>query len=149
MDDEAVWGVTPNQTVLRWNGTTWNTVLGGLMSIVTSGESGVWGIDTTLSVYYRTGTKGGTLSQGAGIKWKKIDGQLTWISSGLEGIVWGVFSNRTNTKVFKREGITEYKPEGTNWKEVEGELIQLDVLGDTVWGVNKDNEVVFYNIEGK
>ena len=81
----------------------------------------------------------------AGSEWEKVDGGLSLISSGADGEVWGIM----NEKIFKREGVSKEKPTGTACRQVIGSLVQQDVFGGEVWGVNSQHQIFHTEIKGK
>lgn len=99
---------------------------------ISSGQAGVWGVDSSYGVWYRENTKT------AGFL-KKIDGSLKQISSGKDQ-VWGVDKNY---QVYYRSGISASNPTGTEWKKIFGRMAQVSVssFDNALWAVNNNNQV--------
>jgi len=137
LDDSVVWGVNPQNETRRWKGgNNWEQISGGL-TVVSCGQSGVWGVSHDDKILYRNGTYGGGST--AGSEWQEVDGRLVWISSGSDGEVWGV---NKDAQIYQRDGITQANPVGSGWKQVPGELIKVSVWAGQAWGVNKD-DIIF------
>ena len=136
-DDSVVWGVTEGTSIRRWTGKYWKKV-DGQLDVVSCGQSGVWGVNPTGSIFYRLGTYGGYTS-GKG-RWKKVDGLLNWISSGAAGEVWGVDKNGN---VFRREGISSVNPTGTAWKKMPGSMKQVSIWAGQAWAVNSQDQIFY------
>ncbi|XP_066302848.1 lectin L6-like [Branchiostoma lanceolatum] len=115
--------------------TTWKSIY-GLLTSISVGSKGVWGVNPYDSIFYRLGTLEHGASSGSG--WAHVEFRLKQISSGHS--VWGV---NANDDIFIRQGITSSNPTGTGWLNIEGKLKQLDVssTADQVWGVNMHNYI--------
>ena len=61
--------------------------IGGSLTHVTVGKSGVWGVNWNNDIYFREGV---TSSKPDGIGWKHLSGELIQIDAGSFGIVYGV-----------------------------------------------------------
>ncbi|CAB4030800.1 Hypothetical predicted protein, partial [Paramuricea clavata] len=59
----------------------------GLLTHVTVGKSGVWGVNQGDDIFFR---QGATPGAPYGIGWRKLDGLLKQIDAGSSGIVYGV-----------------------------------------------------------
>ena len=54
-----VWGVNAKNEIYRWKGgNSWERISGGL-TVVSGGQSGVWGVSHDDKIWYRKGTYGG------------------------------------------------------------------------------------------
>ena len=91
----------------------------GLLTCVSKGKSGVWGVNRNEDIYQQNGQS-----------WQSVPGKLVQISSGSE--VWGV--NRSDE-------IYRYK--GNNaWQRISGALKNVDVSDQgRVWGVNNNQDI--------
>ena len=133
-NNDNVWQLTKGQDIFRWTGITWKKVAGNL-SQISVGESGVWGVNSANSIFYRQGTYGDTDTDGTA--WTKVSGNLKWISSGTDMVV-GV--DKANN-IYYREGITADTPTGTKWIKVPGSLKQIDVNKNEVVGIDSGSSV--------
>ena len=66
----VVWGVNTQQSIFVLIGRGWISVAGKL-NHVSSGDSGVWGVNAVNAIYYREGI---TKDKLQGNSWTKIDG---------------------------------------------------------------------------
>ena len=130
------WGVDPDDNVYSIQNGKVRKVPGKLVH-VSSGESGVWGINRADRIYYR---KGVTARRKSGSMWKGIGGRLRQIDSGPFGIVCGV--NRGN-QIYCRRGITPRRRAGRSWINVPGRLMYISCGLYGHWGVNKAWNIYF------
>ena len=79
-----------------------------------------------------------------GSGWQQVEGDLAWISLGSYGQVWGVHKQGN---IWRREGVTEANPTGSSWKQVPGELSKVSVWGGWAWGVNKDLNIFYKEVQ--
>jgi len=102
---------------------------------ISVGESGVWAVNKSSDVFYRTGTYGDP-DDTDGSGWEHVKPtKLKWVSSGKDLVV-GV-DNSNN--VFYREGITRKEPTGTRWVHVPPtHMKRVDINGDELYGVNPE-----------
>jgi len=131
-----VWGVNSGGNIYRWTGSNWQNVPGiPSAKQVSVGESGVWVVNSSDEIFYRTGTVGDINTDGSG--WTKVAGALKWISSG-KGTVVGV---NGGDSIYYRKAVSSSNPTGTRWEKVSGKLMQIDVDGDQVVGVNSVHNI--------
>ena len=64
---------------------------------------------------------------------------MTWVSSGVDGEVWAL----NNGRIFRRLGVTRGNPTGISWKPMPGYLVQIDVFGGQIWGIDLQGNIVF------
>lgn len=68
--DDILWGVNSGHYIYIRNGNGWSQV-GGLLTHVTVGKAGVWGVNVHKNIYYREGV---TRSNPKGSSWTQISG---------------------------------------------------------------------------
>ncbi|CAB3981094.1 Hypothetical predicted protein [Paramuricea clavata] len=132
-----VWGVSNNYIYRLSKNSTWEQVEGS-MKHVSTGEAGIWGVNSLNDVHIR---KGVTSTTPSGTEWKKIlPEKFKQIDSGPRGIVYAV--NQPDF-IFCRRGITTDIPEGTAWIRLDGLLkyVSCNVMG--CYGVNWHNDVYY------
>lgn len=133
---ETPWGVDPDDNIYSLQNGKVRKISGKLIHI-SSGESGVWGVNRGNAIYIR---KGVTARRKSGSRWQHIGGRLKQIDSGPFGIVCGV--NRGN-RIYCRRGITPKRRTGINWINVPGSLMYISCGLYGHWGVNKAWNIYF------
>lgn len=133
---ETPWGVDPDDNVYSLQNGILRRVAGKLIHI-SSGESGVWGVNRGKYIYYRTGV---TPRRKTGSGWKRIGGRFKQIDSGPFGIVCGV---NNGDRIYCRRGITPKRRTGVNWISVPGRLMYISCGLYGHWGVNKAWNIYF------
>ena len=133
---ETPWGVDPDDNVYSLQNGKMRKISGKLIH-VSSGESGVWGVNRGNYIYFRRGV---TERRPSGSSWRRIGGRLKQIDSGPFGMVCGV--NRGN-QIYCRRGITLSRPMGVNWINVPGRLMYISCGLYGHWGVNKAWNIYF------
>ena len=109
----------------------------GKLIHVSSGESGVWGVNRANNIYFRRGV---TPRRKRGSMWKHIGGKLKQIDSGPFGIVCGV---NGGDQIYCRGGISPKVRGGRNWINVPGRLMYISCGLYGHWGVNKAWKIYF------
>lgn len=132
----AVWATDPSEDIYFLSGKQFQKVAGKLIH-VTSGASGVWGVNRLNQIFFRDGV---TLSLPKGVAWKLVAGGLMQIDSGPKGVVCGVAKAYG---VYCREGITDASPTGTKWFRTSGLLKYISCGGYGYWGVNAGGDIFF------
>ena len=108
------------------------------MKYITSGGSGVWGIDRLGSTFYRRGVA--PLAP-KGAYWASVPGpKLEKIDSGPEGFVMALDENGN---IHLREGITKDNPTGTGWRQVGSGYKHLSVGSYGYWVIDQSNQAYF------
>ena len=108
------------------------------MTWVTSGGSGVWGVNNAGQVFYRRGV---APLVPKGIDWKEVPLPNAYrIDSGPMGSVLAL-DNAGN--LLLREGITSSVPTGTGWKPVASGYKHMSIGSYGYWAVNDRNDVFF------
>ncbi|MBK8014596.1 MAG: hypothetical protein IPK13_25005 [Deltaproteobacteria bacterium] len=99
----------------------WVPVAGNLLTDIAVGSDGsVWGIDSGLMIYRRSGSG-----------WERVPGQLHQISVGSASHVWGVGAA---ARIYRRDG--------NAWTEIPGGLRQVSVGSDgSVWGIGSGGSI--------
>ncbi|XP_078615857.1 perivitellin-2 31 kDa subunit-like isoform X2 [Branchiostoma floridae x Branchiostoma japonicum] len=118
------------QSAPRW------TPIDGSMKYVSVGSNGVWGVDHSNAIFYRSGTFENEASSGT--DWVNVEGQLKQVASGHA--VWGI---GTTNLIYTRLGTSASNPTGTAWEQIAGGLKQIDVSSTaySVWGVNRHDHI--------
>ncbi len=124
----AVFGVDPTDRIYTRRNGNWKKI-GGLLTHVSTGGAGTWGVNRGQAIYYHSGKR-----------WANAGGRLKQIDSGPPGIVCGV--NR-NDYIYCRRGITPLRPGGSGWIKVSGGLKYISCGAFGHWGVNKNNDIYF------
>ena len=133
---ETPWGVDPDDNVYSLQNGKMRKISGKLIH-VSSGESGVWGVNRGNYIYFRRGV---TERRKSGSSWRRIGGRLKQIDSGPFGIVCGV---NQGDQIYCRRGITPRRRAGQNWINVPGRLIYISCGLYGHWGVNKAWNIYF------
>ena len=141
-------GISPNAWAVDIRGGTyfqsgnmWRLVGQDNMIWITSGESGVWGIDMFGKLFYREGV---TRIAPKGINWKEVkSAKLNRIDSGPAGALLALDDNGN---LLLREGATAKNPTGTGWNPVGSGYKHLSVGSYGYWAVSDRNEVFFATI---
>jgi tectonin-like protein/cysteine-rich secretory family protein len=91
--DGAVWGVDPNDNVLRWTGSQWQQVQGRkLKQLSVRNAQEVWGVDASEALFRWNGSA-----------WEQpIPANLAYVSVGADGAVCGI----ANGNVYCRDAST-------------------------------------------
>lgn len=121
-------------TAANPSGTAWEIFAGGLLTQITSGETGIiWGINHASTLYY--------FYNGM---WKRFSGKFKWVSCGKFGC-WVI---RSYGSTSFRTGVTSNNPGGLSWVDTGGSLKQLDCSLHTgeVYAVDDAGQV--YTREG-
>jgi Tectonin domain len=122
----AVWGISADQNIFSYDGTQFVQIPGQLTQISVGGAgTEVWGINASQQIFrYNFVSK--TFIQ--------VPGSLKMISVGgpVGNVgVWGV--NAANS-------VFEFV-EGTGFVQIPGLLTQIAVFGDSVWGINSNQDI--------
>jgi len=163
-----IWGINASQDVFRFDGnsSTFKQVPGKLIQIAVDNRPGlstpaVWGIDAAQNIFFYNGTQfvqiPGQLTQiavgGAGTEvWGINAGQQIFrynfdsetfvqVPGSLEMIsVGGPVGNVGVWGLDAANNVFEFV-EGTGFVQIPGHLTQIAVFGDSVWGINSNQDI--------
>ena len=138
------WAVDKTGNTYMQEGRNWRLVLGRPMQWVTSGQSGVWAIDSAGGTFFRTNVAP-LAPMGAFWDYADDSRRLVKIDSGPEGVVMAVDESN---RVLLREGITAQNPRGTGWREVGTGYKHISASTYGYWVVDLNNQVYFSSISG-
>lgn len=133
---DTPWGVDPAWKIYSLQNGKLKKIAGSLIH-VSSGKSGVWGVNYGNYIYFRQGISKRSKS---GSSWRRIGGRLKQIDSGPFGIVCGVNSGNN---IYCRRGISSRRRYGVNWIRVPGKLTYISCGQYGHWGVNKGRNIYF------
>lgn len=122
--DGSMWAVNPadQYRILKWTGTTWTVIPGGLASISARSSNSAWGLGTD-----------GKSWEWNGVSWTQKGCCVGQLSIGSDGTMWAV-NPADSYRVLKWTGAT--------WTVMPGGLKQISVgSGSQIWGVNSANQV--------
>jgi carbonic anhydrase len=103
---------------------------------ITSGEFGVWGVDTSDVLYFLRDSMAGSLASPTGSIFSKVDSNISRVSSGFLG-VWALGTGGTSQVIKSRSGITTENPTGSGWRVQDGLLNEIASGKYGVWGTAK------------
>lgn len=120
-DNDAVWALAADDTIHRYLRETgeWSTV-GGFLKTISTGPSGVWGVDKYGDTFHRKGTFGGADTRGIG--WKPVPGKMKWVSTGVDT----VFGANDHGEIMYRTGVTADNYLGDSWIYIAGDFAMVD-----------------------
>jgi virginiamycin B lyase len=128
VDGTSVWGINANQNVYSYNGTQFVQMPGLLTQIAVGGLGAeVWGINASQQIFRFNGHANAFVQIPGNLKTIAVGGP-----SGNVG-VWGI--NAANNV---------YEFDGTGFVQVPGQLTQIAVFGDSVWGINSNQDIFRY-----
>ena len=126
-----VWATGTNNSIYRWNNSSWETMTGGASRIAVDTSGDAWVVNAGGDIYkYQSGTN----------NWQQIAGKAKDIAVGANGTVWiiGIYPVQGGYEVYKRNG--------SGWNKIAGgaERIAVDPYG-MAWITNNTNNIFQFN----
>lgn len=133
----VLWSISPGGAIWFWQNSDF-ILITGLLSQISSGKSGVWGINVHDQIYMRLGV---TEANPAGYGWLLIAGALEQITSGEPGVVYGVAWDRL---MYCRLGISANLLQGNAWRRLpDNNFIYVACGKFGCWAIKADNTIAF------
>ena len=134
---EKLLGIDSRGQPVVWRNTDWSAVQGERMLHASTGDSGMWAIDTDNHVRYRSGTN----SPAMGNTWEYIGSDsFKKVDSGPKGFVLGI---RSNGILAYRDDISSSLPFGRQWINLGQNLKSVSTGSYGIWGVGDFGTVYF------
>ncbi|KAL8576336.1 hypothetical protein ACOMHN_048903 [Nucella lapillus] len=136
----SLWGRDTAGRVVHYQNSTW-LPMGMDIQRVDAGLAGVWVLNTTGHLFYRTGTHGDRGTAGTG--WQAVQGTFSSVASGRDLVVAVDMAGQ----VWLRTGLGPDTPTGLAWLRYPGSMQQVDVYqtqeGAALWGVQASTVIYF------
>ncbi|KAL8576334.1 hypothetical protein ACOMHN_048901 [Nucella lapillus] len=138
----SLWGRDTAGRVVHRPNSTWHP-MGMDIQRVDAGLAGVWVLNTTGHLFYRTGTHGDRGTAGTG--WQAVQGTFGSVASGRDLVV----AVDTAGHVWLRTGLGPDTPTGLAWLRYPGSMQQVDVYqtqeGAALWALDSSG-IPFFSL---